>query len=248
MKLSDIIIPGDKIDIKLSREQHIEENGGQMANVFQSSVSDYLSDTELEIDMPTQGGRIVLFQIGAKCEFVFYTRRGMYTCSGSVKSRYRRDNLYLLSVRIESVPRKFQRREYFRVNYLTDLQYYEISEQIALLPTTEQIFAEVQALDYKEAVNRGGLRDISGGGARFNSPKQHYSGDYVLLMIRLTNERMDETFYLVCQIIASEKHPTLEDTYSNRGKFIFKNLKDREKIVRFVFEEERKIRRKEAGD
>ena len=31
-------------------------------------------------------------------------------------------------------------------------------------------------------------------------------------------------------------------------KFIFKNLRDREKIVRFVFEEERRIRKKEVGE
>lgn len=247
MKLSDIIIPGDKIDIKLTHEQNVEENGGQMANVFQSSVCDYISDMGLEISMPTQGGRMILFQLNARCEFVFYTHRGMYNASGLVKKRYRRDNLYLLEVQIEAPPRKYQRREYFRVDYLADIQFYEINEQIASLPTTEQLFAEVQTLDYRESVKRGVLQDISGGGARFTSSERLSGGDFVLLMVRLTNDRMDETFYLVCQIISSEKHPTLEDTYSNRGKFIYKDLKDREKIVKFVFEEERRIRRKEIG-
>ena len=66
-------------------------------------------------------------------------------------------------------------------------------------------------------------------------------------MIRLTNDRMDETFYLVCQIVGCERHPSLDNTFSCRAKFIFKDLKDREKIVKFVFEEERRIRRKEIG-
>lgn len=245
MKLSDIIIPGDKIDIKMSREQHAEENGGQIANVFQSSVCDYLSDMELEITMPTQGGRTVLFQLGARCEFVFYTRRGMYSCSGSVTNRYRQDNLFLLAVRIEGIPRKFQRREFFRVDYLADVQYYEISEEVALLPTTEQLFARVQELDYRDEVKRATMRDISGGGVKFTSSVPLESGAYVLLMVRLTNDCMDETFYLVCQIVGSDKHPSLEDTYCSRGKFLFKDLKDREKIVKFVFEEERRIRRRE---
>ena len=47
------------------------------------------------------------------------------------------------------------------------------------------------------------------------------------------------------QIVAIQKEDS--DRYSCRAKFIFKDLKDREKIVRFVFEEERKIRRKEVG-
>ena len=71
------------------------------------------------------------------------------------------------------------------------------------------------------------------------------SGQFVLLTFRLVNENTDECFYLVSQIVAIQKEDS--DRYSCRAKFIFKDLKDREKIVRFVFEEERKIRRKEVG-
>ena len=48
-------------------------------------------------------------------------------------------------------------------------------------------------------------------------------------------------------MIATEKHPTIEEMYIHRVKFLFRDLRDREKIVRFVFEEERRIRRKEVG-
>jgi len=69
----------------------------------------------------------------------------------------------------------------------------------------------------------------------------------ILLVIRLTNEYSDETFYLPGQVIATEKHPAIEEMYIHRVKFLFRDLRDREKIVRFVFEEERRIRRKEVG-
>lgn len=87
--------------------------------------------------------------------------------------------------------------------------------------------------------------DISGGGIRFTSNQPYERGQYVLLMFRLTNETTDESFFLVSQIVETQKVDT--DRYSVRAKFIFKDLKDREKIVRFVFEEERRIRRKEVG-
>ncbi len=49
-------------------------------------------------------------------------------------------------------------------------------------------------------------------------------------------------------MIATEKHPAIEEMYIHRVKFLFRDLRDREKkIVRFVFEEERRIRRKEVG-
>ena len=53
MKLSDVITPGDKIDIKMLHEANQEDNGGEIAKIYQSAVSDIFSDQELEISMPT---------------------------------------------------------------------------------------------------------------------------------------------------------------------------------------------------
>ena len=52
-----------------------------------------------------------------------YSKRGMYQCIAVVQKRYKKDNLYLLSVEIMSEPKRFQRREFFRVNLLTEVQY-----------------------------------------------------------------------------------------------------------------------------
>lgn len=246
-KLSDIVCLGDKIDIKMSREQHGQENGGQVANVYQSSVSDFVSDMELEIDMPTQAGRLVLFHINERCEFVFYTRRGMYCCSGVVKSRCRKDNLYLLVVEITTTPTKFQRREFFRIEYLTEIKYYEISEETAAMSSMEQIYDMVRGEEYLEQMKHGFLKDISGGGVKFNSFIPHKKNDFLLLMFRLANKCIDENFYLVCQIIESGEKSGQRKLYENRAQFLYKDLKDREKIVRFVFEEERRIRKKDIG-
>ena len=77
MILSEVVQLGDKIDIKMKK--HTE---GKLSEVsFQSSVCDFLSDWEIEIGMPSYEGRMVLFQIGAECNFIFYTKRGMYQCA-----------------------------------------------------------------------------------------------------------------------------------------------------------------------
>ncbi len=137
MKLSDVITPGDKIDIKMLHEANQEDNGGEIAKIYQSAVSDIFSDQELEISMPTSGGRMVLFQLERECSIVFYTKGGMYNCTAVVKKRYRKENLYLLRIVITSGLQKFQRREFFRIPYTTPLKYYEISEQTAQMQTTE---------------------------------------------------------------------------------------------------------------
>ena len=65
MDFSNIILPVDKIDIRLIHQMNVEENGGQKANVYQSNVSEFISDQQMEILMPMEGGRMVLLQTGA---------------------------------------------------------------------------------------------------------------------------------------------------------------------------------------
>ena len=56
MILSEITSPGDKIDIRLMHQVKIEDNGGEMAQVYKSSICDYLADNLLEVSMPTAEG------------------------------------------------------------------------------------------------------------------------------------------------------------------------------------------------
>ena len=70
---------------------------------------------------------------------------------------------------------------------------------------------------------------------------------YVLSVIRLANEKVDHTVYLVTEVIACSRVDKYPDKREIRAKFHFKDLKDRDLIVRFVFEEDRMLRKKEHG-
>jgi c-di-GMP-binding flagellar brake protein YcgR len=250
MKLTDVITLGDKIDIRLSQQIRQEHNGGDPAPVYQSSVCDDLSESEIEITMPSIGGRMVLLQVDAECEFVFFAKGGMYRCIGNVHKRYKKDGLYLLTVIMKTDPVKIQRREFFRVDYVTQMEYYSISEEIAQMKTMKEVLLAIEnTQDAKEDAQKGqgNTQDISGGGTRFSSREPMERDSYLLLVFHLSNERMDESFELIGQVIATEPNPKVAGLYINRIAFLFKNLKDRERIVRFVFEEERRIRSKEVG-
>lgn len=246
MKLSNVLRPGDKIDIRLIRQMNREENGGDQALLYQSRVCDQTSENDVEIAMPISGGKMIVFPVGTECHFIFYTKGGMYQCNGTVQKRYKEENLFFLSVRITSAPEKFQRREFFRINYMIPLQYYEITEEMAKLETKEEIYA---ALNQREELKayKGITQDISGGGIRFSTERMLERGKYLLVTFLLKNESMEERLFLVSQVVAVTEHPTNRNMYIQRVKFIFRDLKKREKIVRFVFEEERKLRKKEVG-
>ncbi len=58
-------------------------------------------------------------------------------------------------------------------------------------------------------------------------------------------EECTQQFNIVCKVINCTQSLDYADRYFARSKFIFDRMTEREKIVRFVFEEERRIRRRE---
>ena len=58
---------------------------------------------------------------------------------------------------------------------------------------------------------------------------------------------MEQTFYLVSEVIHCDPIEQDKDKWMIRAKWYFKNKKERDMIVRFVFEEDRKKRKKEKG-
>lgn len=249
MSIDQIATIGDKIDIQLVQQLEQAERGDLTTPVrtYKSSLFDSINEKEIEIAMPTENGRMVLFQIGLRCRLLFYTKKGLYSCEGMVHKRYKRESFFILAILLTSEPAKFQRREFYRIEQTLDMRYVPIPIEVVEKESTEAIFAEIQKPEYLDAVKSAITVDLSGGGIRFVGDEMLPARAYLLVMLRLRNEKMDQMFYLVVQVIDSFRSPKNMGKVIIRGKFIFKDLKDRETIVRYIFEEERKIRRKEMG-
>lgn len=239
MGISAYITPGDKIDINF-----LHQNNGK---TYKSSVFDFLSDNEIEIGMPTEGGKMIMFNVGFECQLYFYTSRGLFTCEAVVTNRYKKDNFYLISVRIKTALKKFQRREFYRLECLIDFAYYKIPNEVADLETTEELFEEIANPDYIEQKKLARTNDLSGGGMRFTTMEPLAVGSKILTVIRLSNEKIDHMFYLVTDIISCDPVEKMPDLWIVRAKFEFKNIKDRDLIIRYVFEEDRMNRKRENG-
>lgn len=239
MAIADYVKPGDKIDINF-----LHQNNGK---TYKSSVFDFLGENELEIGMPTEGGRMVMFNIGFECQFYFYTAKGLFTCEAVITNRYKKDNFYLLSAKIKTGLKKFQRREFYRLECMLDFSFYEISKEVAELETTEELFEEIVNPEYIDKKRLGTTRDLSGGGMRFTTSAPIEVGSKILVVIRLANEKLDQMFYLVSDVIACDAVEKMPDLWVMRVKFDFKNIKDRDLIIRYVFEEDRMNRKREKG-
>ena len=239
MGVSDYITPGDKIDIC-----YLHQNNGK---TYKSSVFDFLSDNEIEMGMPTDGGKMVMFNVGFECQFYFYTSKGLYTCEAVVTNRYKKDGFILMSAKLRTGLKKFQRREFFRLECLVDFAYYPISDKVAALETTEELFEEITNPEYIDKKRLARTKDISGGGMRFTTAEKIEIGSKILSVLRLSNDKIDQMFYLVTEVISCDPVENMPELWVCRSKYDFKNIKDRDLIIRYVFEEDRMKRKKENG-
>ena len=229
--------PGDKIDIT-----YLHQNNGK---TYKSSVFDIISNTELELTMPTDEGKMILLQTGFECQFYFYTEKGLYTCEAVITGRAKKDIFLILSAKIKTGLKKFQRRDYYRVNALVDFGYYKITDEVAELQTTEELFEEIADAKYVGMQQLARTKDISGGGIKFLADESFAPGEKLLTVIRLSNAKVDQMFYLVTQVVECFPEEHVKNKWVVRAKWNFKDVKDRDMIVRYVFEEDRMIRKKE---
>lgn len=147
---------------------------------------------------------------------------------------------------------------------ITDDQAYAIARLVATC-TIDMDFYEVRYDDKAEselefckkmyknhAINSKNMNtvksvilDISGGGIRFSLSTPLEEGTYFMAQFSLALEECTQQFNIVCKVINCTQSLDYADRYFARSKFIFDRMTEREKIVRFVFEEERRIRRRE---
>ena len=242
------LLPGTKVDIRISQEINQKRETDEPVQSFVSSVFDVLPNGMLALTMPTHGGRILLLPTGIRYEFVFTTDKGLLKAEGIIEQRYKQDNFYLFSVRLTTPLEKFQRREFFRLPCLIPMTFITLDERAASVEKMSQIHDLLQSeAGTSKIYGKGTIVDISGGGIRFVSPRDIRQSKYLLLNFTLSGSKGDVAAELLGRIVAA--YPKKEtDQFTYRVKILFKDTKLREQIVRFVFEEERKIRKREQGE
>ena len=198
------------------------------ARTLVSQLLDEKEENKLVIAMPMEGGKMVLLDVGKRYNMFFYTTAGLYYCIAQVSGRYRSGQVYMLEMDCASEIEKFQRRQFFRLNCIVDMDYRMIG----------------QSSEEKKVAT---IIDISGGGIRFNAEEGFEPGEELLVGFALTIGGRLEKFSIRVRVIASTRLPNREKTYENRVEFLDINEIDREAIVKYVFEEERRRRKKESS-
>ncbi|MCR5788303.1 MAG: flagellar brake protein [Lachnospiraceae bacterium] len=236
--LSKYVKVGDKLDIETVVRPGRESDKRQ----FRSVVYDIISEDELKIAMPLDHGKMILLPIDKEFNICFYTKSGLYQCLARVVDRMKADNVYSLLMELTTDLSKYQRREYYRLNCVLDMKASKIADD-ADDPNLEK----VELIDTDITFDNGIMVDISGGGARFISRTQYPKGSEVLFKFTLFVSGKLNEYTLHGRVLFSQEIKTNPGAFEHRLQFVHIMKDDRESIIRYIFEEERKIRRKEKG-
>lgn len=241
------LMPGTKVDIRILQQVR-NETAEIEKTAYISSVYDVEEDDAILVYMPIWGGKIQMLPMDLRYEFVFTVKNGLYKAVGRLQDRMKRDNFYLFRVRLISPLEKFQRREYYRLECIIPLLYDVVTPEMAALPNMDEIrSALMENPDNQEIVGGvGTILDISGGGMRFATTSSLENAQYLLLQFSLEDEGRMLDMELLGERVSSEAKPEA-DQFIHRIKFHFRNRRDQETIIHFIFQIQRKLRKKEQG-
>lgn len=250
--VSNVLKVGDRIELKRYSMSNEEDSNNKL---YMSQLLDIVGSDMVNISVPLESGHLVPLEIGERYELRFISLTGIFICKGEIMNRYKQNSLYFLVVKILSDLRKDQRRKYYRLDKIRPLKYHTLAD--AEMRIYDELTLAETDLDRRDAVIRlkdicsetnfeGTMSNISGGGIKFHSDKPLEKGSIIRLSFRLEDTDV-VTLDLLGRVVASEYVTNGNLHNEHRIEFVYINRDTRERIVQYVFAEDRKRRQKENG-
>lgn len=211
---------GDKIELE------VQQLMGEKQEKYISKIQDVSDTGEITILAPMESGRIITLELNQNYGMCVYTSNGLYRCEVAVTERIRDDKLYLIKLEVQSALQKYQRRQYYRLDCMLTFHYKD---------------------DHNGEWEEGIILDISGGGIRFTSKKQLLDKKGVINHLQLNYDQEESHLYLSGVIVDSSNLRAQDNIYENRVVFDEITIEEREIIIKFIFEEERRRRKNKKG-
>jgi len=240
--LEQYIFLGQRVELEAVTRVIADGEPQQLKRVYSSKVVDILSSERLEILMPYEQRKLVLLPIDSEYTMYFYVENGIFECTARIVDRYKTSNSFILVVELLTPLRKYQRREYYRYNCALALATRELSEE-------EQMNIEDPLLEYEQnlPIEKSVIVDISGGGLRFIAGQRYNAGTNLYCRYSLTEHDEPKVYEVtgrVLHVMPVEKRPGY---FEHRIQYYNIDNRKREEIIRYIFEQERKNRKKEKG-
>lgn len=234
--LDKYVKEGDKIEIRQVKRASIMGDEQQEQKIYISKISQVLEEDKLEILMPIEQSRMVLLPRNIIMNMVIYTSNGLYQCEVKATDRYKNGNVYLQVMELISAIKRYQRREFYR---------YSCSVSVFSRSLEEE---ERENLVWDETLpcEEGTSYDIGGGGVRFRVDSSYETNEIILCILRLEIKGNLRDIQTLGKVLSCRP---IKDSESFEVRVQFEKItnRDRELIIQYIFEDERRRRKQESG-
>lgn len=238
---------GIKLDIEMI-ETRLSVDEDKSPTVYTSQILDELENGDLLISMPFHEGKLVPLPIGKRCNTTFYAKGLLLRCQAETVARYKKGEIFILQITQKTILEKVQRREYFRFNCHIPIEYHVLTNnEIKNLENNTNNDSII--IDHHDGLtwNKGIMLDLSGGGMRFVSPVREEKDALILVSFDMECGDQVEKINVFAYILRSQQNINNHNLYDIHAKFAYMNDSIREKIIRYTFEQQRKMRAKQMG-
>ncbi len=241
------VLPGMRVEIRTVQEAEREKKSGEAAPVYISSVYDVTGNDTLELDMPLVKGNYILFSMEPiRYELLFFGEKGLFRGVATIENRYRHGKFPVYLFKLAEPIERWQRRNFYRLDCYIPLLYVTLSDEAGQIESMKELHAIMQEETGQKIMGTGTILDISGGGIRFITTKDLTGVNYLLLRFPIENGSKKESIEVIGHIKGTTVIEGSENT-TYRIQILFKDSDAQERIVHYIFEEERRIRQKERG-
>lgn len=229
--------PGDKVEIQFTRRISLnDENVGPKQRIYISKINQMLDEDKIEILMPIEQSKIVLLPRNVIGNLVIYTSNGLYQCEVKVGERYKTGNVYLQVLELVSGIKKYQRRAYYR---------YSCDVPVFSRCLTEEEKENLVWDETKKGIE-GSTLDIGGGGIRYLVEEELPAGEMVICYLQLEIKNAVKEIQALGKVLNVK---AVKDSKLFEVRVQFEKISNaaREQIIQYIFEDERKRRKKSSG-
>lgn len=239
--LDNLIKPGNRVDLKAIRR--VKTDDEQKNRVYSTKIYDIITDDQIEIMMPMEQAKLILLPVDGEYQMFFYTDNGLYESVVRIVDRYKSNNVYIVLVELQTNLKKYQRRDFYRYSCSLDLMCRELLPEEERALEKKEVFYAPPGLPFQ----KGMIVDISGGGLRFITHELYNNVEYIMSRFEIFVRGSAKQYEIICRVLNARELDKRPGEFEHRVQFVNINNDEREEIIQYIFEEERKNRRKEQG-
>jgi c-di-GMP-binding flagellar brake protein YcgR len=212
----------ENITFKINEKIEIIDN----SITYKANIQDIKRDYVM-ISMPVSEDKYYIMHKGSTVEFYITGEKEITKFKSEVLGKKVENSISLAILSVPVFVEKIQRREYFRLPVALDAK-------LSML-TGDRVYSNIKdvPVGFFNRMKACIIVDISGGGLKV-AIKEHMSkGHYVIVLMKIPDE-----IFLLCKIVWVEKD-NINRNYRVALRFEGISERDRDKIIKFIFEKMR---------